>query len=354
MVDLLLKAGVSPNTGNEDDESIIALAVTSENMPEVESLINAGAVIKSGERCQSPTATAARLGNLPMVQRLARALQKDINGKAQLDRALRTAAAFGRLNVVKWLVTQTVDLNVGADSNELGRVTQADSANFKNPFTALSEAIENGQDQTAQFLLESGARPTGRSSDGGTVVSMAMDRDDLILAELLKKHGADWDAVDINSDTPLVKMIREHKKARIEWLLASGVAVSKPGLDGETPLLAACEYGNLDLLQNLLKRGAKLTEKDNYGDGPLIEAVCGNQVEIVEFLLAKGVPVDRQDQTATTALHYAAKNGNEEIVALLLRAEQSDPYWTQRNERLWIGQEPLGMRIARLFSGRRP
>jgi ankyrin repeat protein len=123
------------------------------------------------EQRQRYFAQAAVDGNLRRLQLLHFA-GANVNSRGNCCMPLYLAAGEGRLEVVRYL------LDHGADVN----------AREKFGDTALSEAVFNGQLTAVKELLFRGAE-VNAVSDGGTALDIAIARNHIEIAALLKHHG---------------------------------------------------------------------------------------------------------------------------------------------------------------------
>ncbi|RMG00343.1 MAG: ankyrin repeat domain-containing protein, partial [Acidobacteria bacterium] len=71
-----------------------------------------------------------------------------------------------------------------------------------------------------------------------------------------------------------------------------------------------------------------LDERDDYGRTLLMGAACNNDKSVVEYLLENGRDVNAKDSDGWTALMYAEEEGHDEIVEILLQAQdlEDDDY----------------------------
>ncbi len=76
----------------------------------------------------------------------------------------------------------TLLLSAGADCNHIAG---------DRPWTPLMDAVQKGDTVIANILLDHGADPNYRSSDGQTALIICAGRGDDILSAILVKHGAD-------------------------------------------------------------------------------------------------------------------------------------------------------------------
>jgi ankyrin repeat protein len=106
----------------------------------------------------------------------------------------------------------------------------------------------------------------------------------------------------------------------VQALLARGVDVNAPQVDGATALHWAAQWQALDLARILLQAGADPGAANRVGATPLLLAAINGDAELLALLLDHGATVDASlTGTGDTALMLAARTGVPAAVALLLQ-----------------------------------
>jgi uncharacterized protein len=156
------------------------------------------------------------------------------------------------------------------------------------------------------------------------------------------------------SDAPLADAAEKMDRSRVRALLAQGVDVNAPQIDGMTalhwaayqddveiaellmraganvkavsrygvtPLSLACTNGSDVMVERLLKAGADPNAPLPGGETPLMTAARTGSIHPVKVLLAHGATVDsKDDRRGQTALMWAAAEGYAAIVSELIAA----------------------------------
>lgn len=163
-------------------------------------------------------------------------------------------------------------------TDEVERIDQRDAA--------LYYAIHDRNNVEARRLLEAGANANADLSGIISLLDVAMDRDDVEMARLLLRHGADANSAlicaayhphldfipllleyganpNIEGGVPLDGVITEGDIAAVRALIDAGVNVHLAGgEDGYTPLGKAAAGGYLDIVRLLIKHGVGINERD--------------------------------------------------------------------------------------------
>lgn len=152
------------------------------------------------------------------------------------------------------------------------------------------------------------------------------------LAELLIQNGADINAKDVYSNTPLhLSVSDEHNFALSKLLIENGVSINDKNIDGQTPLHNACMYNeNIKTVELLIQNGAEVNIKDNEGWTPIMYSGFYGNIQIMKFLLDNGADIDLKNDAdyaiwdlkrtdGSTILFNLVKNGDLDLVKLFVK-----------------------------------
>lgn len=206
-----------------------------------------------------------------------------LNGRT----ALMTAAGGGNYAMVRWLLT-VCDVNAQAN----------------NGSTALMYAVARNHDACCVYLINAGANPMLRDSDGWTIWEYARkNRTEAHLRDLFTLRPEcnlvmeAWsNAVQQRHYTasyegwPLVVQLAKYGlAAELEYLLAAGVSPSSENPAGTGALNFACKYQHLDCVLRLLESGVDVNHQSRGGRTPLMMAIKYDATgDITEALLNNG------------------------------------------------------------------
>ncbi|GFR45804.1 hypothetical protein Agub_g7260 [Astrephomene gubernaculifera] len=233
--------------------------------------------------------------------------QSSQQGLLEALKNLAQVAGAGR----KSLVALAGKLNLTA-------LLQVDEADEK-----LLNAVEEGQLEQVQELLEAGANPLIKRPDGSTSVHLAAAKGHAGIIPLLAKAGVGVNTKREGGATPLtVAAMNGHTEA-IRALLAAGADKELGFTDKATPLYIAAEKGHVEALRALMQAGAQADVVINTGYTPLLIASLHGFAEVVRILLQAGVKKDRTLQDGANALYLAAEKRHMDTVKELLKARVS-------------------------------
>ncbi len=201
-------------------------------------------------------------------------------------------------------------------------------------------------------LLEDGLDPNVQNDDGLTALHYAIFIEHFEIADLLIKHGANYEYSKVKdnrmlidavfrgaSDTarlmiskggydlnalgplewpPLLEAIRFGHTEIVEMLLEAEVEVNFQDTNGWTALHEAAYSGFDEIIELLLLSGADVSVKNERGFTPLHVATLGGYSNSVKMLVEHGSNVNELDDHKRSPLHIAAEQGFYEVVLLLL------------------------------------
>jgi uncharacterized protein len=221
---------------------------------------------------------------------------------------------------IRTLLKQRVDVNT----------PQADG------MTALHWATYQDDVELATVLVRAGANVKAANRYGVTPLSLACTNGDGAMVEMLLKAGADPNAALPGGETPLMTAARTGSVASVKALVSRGANIdSKDDRRGQTALIWAAAEGHADVVQALIDADADFGTRVPSGFTPLLFAVREGRIDVLRTLLKAGanvnetIPADggrrrgyggRLPPAGASALLLAVTNGHFELAAQLLDA----------------------------------
>ncbi|TEY45515.1 hypothetical protein BOTCAL_0330g00100 [Botryotinia calthae] len=187
-----------------------------------------------------------------------------------------------------------------------------------------------------------------------TALHIAIDRRNEGVIRALIEAGADVNASDELSLTPLMKSVVDNLPDTIDLLIEKGADVDAKGFREHAALSMAATAGNIVAIKKLLAAGAEVDAgKDTYSGTALVRAassghkndalivkelilhgadvnaVCDGETvlmhsalrpPVMKLLIEAGANIEAKDAEGDTVLHKAAKVGREDSVQVLVEA----------------------------------
>ena len=326
---------VQQQVDKELDEQLLYL-LSQRQTPTVEmvqQLLDKGARVNQQVRYKTPLMHAASEGHIEIVKLLL-AKGADVNAQTDEGTALMQAVYGGHGEIVKQLLDAGANVNAkhrlgytalfssagrsipemnpprgaplpvpaheimtlllarGADANLTGRDGE----------TALMDANTPAK---IKLLVAHGAQLNARDNEGRTALMHAVDRGEVDVVEALLQAGADASIRDAKGTTALMRALEEvpsHRSAGTDTLAKSWLAAAR--------LLVKANFGDINA-------------QDENGVTLLMRAVSRGDTEIVKLLLARGADVNRTDVFGNTAAVFAYEKDHTAIQPLLKKARPS-------------------------------
>jgi ankyrin repeat protein len=302
-------------------------------------------------------------------------------GAQTLDSFYEAVSQGKALEVRQFLRKNRLDLNATAAGGSCEGMTPLQCAGSTDVMKIL---IENGADihlvsggstaldsaaagkdngEAARFLLQRGARPSGRtlynalwyentdlavdligmgvdvnfreSESGYTPLIIACEHGyPLSLIKKLVEAGARADAASSAGFAVLhffpAKRSAEHQNfdldltippgetlEKVAYLLSHGAKIEAKTNEGFTPLHFAAENSE-DAAMLLIERGANIRAVSNTGETALHMAASSGSLRLAKHLLDQGLSIHAKNGRGESAIFFAAKNGNYQVIQLLV------------------------------------
>jgi ankyrin repeat protein len=399
VVDLLLRAGATPDLADDTGATALYLACVNRSGPMVERLLqaraNPNAALVSGE---TVLMTCARTGEATGVRALlTRGANVNATEPGHHQTALMWAAAQSEPKAVEALLEGGADVRARSRSytqtvtSEVTQRAGREELNYTVPrggSTPLLFAARSGDAESARLLIEAGADVNDELPDGASALVVAAHSGHTSAATLLLEKGADPNAAAVGytalhaavlrGDLNLVKVLLAHK-ANPNAQITKGMPVRRTSQDfelpktlmGATPYLLAAKFLEADIMRALAAGGADTRLPMNDGATPLLAAAGmgivapaqderrgtnrrglaiidggtvepeSQVVEAVSAALTLGSDINGTNPAGETAVHIASAQGYDSVVKLIVERG------ADLNARNAKGLTPLGALVAR-------
>lgn len=190
--------------------------------------------------------------------------------------------------------------------------------NHSDPLgTALLQAATyRGDPELALHLLNMGANPNAKTSDGSPALIEVIEtglirggaRASMEITRALLDRGADPNSTDRNGQTPLIAAAFTADRELVRLLLAHGANVNAKDNNGLTPLMGARGRG---VVEQLVAAGADVNDADSEGRTSLMHAAWRADPEVVKALIAARADINAIDHAGESALSEAKRRLKE-------------------------------------------
>lgn len=311
--------------------------------------------------------------------------------------AIVMAAAFGKMEVVRWLIDRGVDVtipnNQGTTALHFASRSGSSSGSCEN-IDIVSSLINAGADvnaktdtgetplcqaahsffvDTARLLLSNGADKNIRNNRGTTALETitelvdylphvsAAEKGQMIEAgfvfntrvamELIKLLSQEETVSTFNS-LLLYELDNGKDSATIRELLLSGANPNQVYDDGCSVLYVAVEYDLSEVVKLLINAGANVNAKISSGHTPLHYAIEKESLEIIQALLFHGADPNIKKPEGVPTLYCAVlskTNGYAICEALINAGAEIDSFNASFQTPLHLAAEQNKVEIVRLL-----
>jgi ankyrin repeat protein len=184
---------------------------------------------------------------------------------------------------------------------------------------ALIDAVRSQSASRVAAVLNETSDVDAATADGATALLVAIELDNVGVADLLLAAGARADIATRHNVTPLSVAAMNGSAPLIERLLARGIGVDELSAEGQTPLMLAAANGRADAVRLLLAHGANVNAIEPFrGQTALMWAAGAGNAEAVRLLLAHGARIEAKSNAGFTALLFAVRNAQLDALGALI------------------------------------
>ena len=194
----------------------------------------------------------------------------------------------------------------------------------------IYDAAKKGNFERVQSLVKNGADINAVDVVSCTPLHWACKFGHLQIVDFLAKKGARLDIPNSHGWSPLYSAIwfgtgasaktNPRKQFRIvHYLVENGADIHATDDRDNSPLHLASILGNVQIVKYLVKHGADITARNGDGATPLHQACFSaiSRLPVVQFLVQMGADITATDADGATPLDKARENGHTEVVKYL-------------------------------------
>ncbi len=274
----LVTLGANPNFGADIRKGAMVLALENEYFDLADALLQQGAEISA----------------------------RDKNGWSPLI----WASIKGYQSIVEYLVENGADLHICSDDgwnaltgaffkqhHGIVEFLTERGARFGRKFkeAALLSAYEHGSLDIVRLLIADGVNVNIGASDAQPLLIHVIGRGDVEILDLVLDAGADVNIRDRNGNPALVNAILAAQYESAMRLIERGASVNVKGVNW-TPIHVAADRGRVGLCKALLDAGASVDQLATVKRTALMQASQHKFADVVELLLEHGADPNLKDE----------------------------------------------------------
>lgn len=165
-------------------------------------------------------------------------------------------------------------------------------------------AVEDNNLSEVKMRISMGERVNAKdkSYDGNTPLHVAVENGNLEIVQVLLNAGAKTNSKNYEKRTPLMMLDEDASLELVNVLLRYRAKVNLADKEGNTALILASEWANAEILQALINSGANVNAINKEGRTALMNAAEKGDLENVKVLLGAGANAQAKDTENSTAL----------------------------------------------------
>lgn len=175
---------------------------------------------------------------------------------------------------------------------------------------SLIEMARYQDAEAVRVLLDDGADPDTRQTDGATALHWAAFRQNIEIMTLLIEAGADVNAVNRLGASPLFVAAKGGHAGMISRLLEAGADPDIALPMGETPVMTAARSGAAEGVRHLAEAGANVNASErSRGQAALMWAAAQGHVGVARVLVDAGAELEARSTVRPRLMFAEASNG---------------------------------------------
>ena len=207
------------------------------------------------------------------------------------------------------------------------------------PEEPLVKAAYEENLQAVKDLLASGVDVNKRDKHtNSNALDEAVEHGNREIVEALLNGGANVNARNNRRQTALMRIDDDGTARLVEDLVRAGAKVNLKDEDGDTPLILAASYSTAEVVQALVRAGARVDVVNKDGSSAFMKAAECGRLEAVKMLFDLGADINKQDKEGATALSQAQDNEHEDVVKFL-KAHNAIENYRPEKEKQKAGEE---------------
>lgn len=289
--------GVNTNLKNRDGQNLIMLCLSNGDLETAQILLDHGAEIDSKDnRGWSALILESFKGNKKEVEFLVKN-GASVNlctpdgwnslviafayGHSEVaDILLKNGALFGEKFAKGALLQSYKNRNLEI-TTKLLKAGVSPNFSYNSNWSLVAQAVVDNEWRFVKEYLLHGANPNDQINEGLYLISLATDKCETEIIELLINKGAAINFKD-GKLAPIHIACGKNRADIVQLLLDKGACIEAKNKNGDTPLIIACKYSFYSLAKYLLNRGANPEQCNS--EGKQAESYCRYNDHMLKLL----------------------------------------------------------------------
>lgn len=254
-------------------------------------------------------------------------------------------------------IANPAEIGAQTDSAQDGKQDPTYTAPENDGWSPLHAAVEAGDRELVQKLVEKGELLEAAAPDGRKPLLIAAEKGFVKIVELLASNASVESFNEVDHSTALIRACEQEHGDVVKFLIENGANIEARSKDGRTPLLITVASQNYDLVKYLLQHGADKTIM--LEDGTTAEVLAKDDAGLLRVLkqnyLLQGPEIGANKSDPQLRFRYVRapegpKNDDQKAACRAIQAEIIQFYIGHREER----SQPLSVSMYELLYGKGP
>jgi Carboxypeptidase regulatory-like domain/Ankyrin repeats (3 copies)/Ankyrin repeats (many copies) len=173
-----------------------------------------------------------------------------------------------------------------------------------SPRNRMISAVLRDDIDEVKTRLANGEGPNVKDKGygGNTPLHAAIENGNVEMVQVLLNAGAKINARNYEKQTPLMMLDEDATPELVNLLLRYRAKITAVDKEGNTPLMHVAAYGNEEVLQALVTAGSNVNAINKKGKTALMFAAENNEFENVKILLGSGANANARNRDRESAL----------------------------------------------------
>ncbi len=210
----------------------------------------------------------------------------------------------------------TISVTVDIVANLDVEVSVAGGISFVEHSLPLNKAVANDEVDEVRDLIVKGANVNGKDDNYEKITPLfiAIENGNLEITEILLNAGAKINARDSEKQTPLMRLDGDATPALVEMLVRHGVKVNLTDNEGNTAIVIAANGAKAEVIKALIDAGADVRLSNKQGQTALMNSAANGDIESVRVLIQAGSDVNAKNKDGETVWNQASTDEIKELL----------------------------------------
>ena len=303
VVEFLVGRGCNLHRTDDFKNTLLHIACMSDNVDMIKYILTLAKIGKDSRGAYewTPVMTAASFGHMSVVKYLV-SIRCDLSTQdSQGNNILHAACMSGKVDIVRYIISQ---INIEKDSR---------GAHKQTP---LMTAVSFGHMTVVKYLVSIGCDLSVHDNEGNNILHVACRGGNVDMVKyIFTQMKTEKESRGAFGWTPIMTAASGGYISVVKYLVSMGCKLSVVDYHGNNILHLTCRRGNVDMVKYIVSQtGIRKDSTGEYSRTPLMSAASFGNMAVVKFLVSSGCKLLTLDSRRNNILHIACISGNVDTV----------------------------------------